>query len=148
MPSESIKTVPNNENFLRYANQRELLANIDKKLDYHTRLKSRYPYINELRAELSQQYTKAKPTVHDYSDTPSDRRADSVMARLAKFESPRLSEDLGDAAAAVSIPKIGRQKGSLPVVGSERFRITVNEPPFGIYKKSGVGSLKESSHKN
>ena len=35
---------------MQYAKQREIMQNIDKKLDYHNLQKDRHPYINDLRA--------------------------------------------------------------------------------------------------
>ena len=35
---------------MQYAKQRELLNNLDKKLDYHNLQKDRHPYINDLRS--------------------------------------------------------------------------------------------------
>ena len=53
MPKDGIKDKPSDhEAFLQYAKQREILSNIDKKLDYHAMQKDRHPYINDLRAAM------------------------------------------------------------------------------------------------
>ena len=59
-PNQSIKQKKNQENFLEYAKQRELLANLDKKLDYHNLQKDRHPYINELRSYMEEKRRTTK----------------------------------------------------------------------------------------
>lgn len=54
LPEGSIRERQNHDNFMQYAKQRELLANIDKKLDYHNLQEERHPEINDLRAAMKQ----------------------------------------------------------------------------------------------
>lgn len=68
---------------MQYAKQRELISNLDKKLDYHNLQKARHPYINELRSYMKDK----RSSVHDPEitkmNTPHDyaRKEDDFLAK-------------------------------------------------------------------
>ena len=54
LPTVNIKQrQKNHDQFIRYAKQRELLSNIDQKLDYHNMHAERHPYVNELKTYMA-----------------------------------------------------------------------------------------------
>ena len=50
LPNTNIRERGLNEAFIKYAKQKDLLSNLDKKLDYHNLQAEKHPYISELRS--------------------------------------------------------------------------------------------------
>ena len=73
LPNESIKERQNHDSFIKYAKQRELITNLDKKLDYHYLQQGRHPYINDLRDAMKKKKTSSNacnsPAGGDYKTT-------------------------------------------------------------------------------
>jgi rubrerythrin len=132
-PSVDIKSAPGDQTFLKYAKQRELLANLDKHLDYRALQQTRHPYIKELKAAMQ----KGRATNPDYEDALT--KADSILSKHVRFTTTQ--RDLNEKTLQAS--RMARQEKSTPLLKSERFRITTNDTPYGKYNE--IGSLIGSS---
>ena len=45
---------------MQYAKQKDMIANLDKKLDYHNIQKEKHPYLNDLRKYMTRKKPNAK----------------------------------------------------------------------------------------
>ena len=67
---------------MQYAKQRELISNLDKKLDYHNLQKDRHPYINELRSFMEEKRRATNNPESKKMNTPHDvARNDDYYAK-------------------------------------------------------------------
>ena len=56
LPNENLKELKERGDqsaFMQYAKQKDMISNLDKKLDYHNIQKEKHPYLNELRSFMS-----------------------------------------------------------------------------------------------
>ena len=97
LPSENIKNRPqDHESFIKYANQRKLLANLDKRLDYKVLQAERHPNVNELRSymkierKINDSARKSKQSkVSDYGPTVHSLREQEDMVVTGEPSSQR-----------------------------------------------------------
>ena len=82
MPTKELKERPE-DSFAKYAKQREFLANLDKRLDYHNIQKAKHPHLGDLRAFM--QRNKSTGGAH------SNSRHSNPFEDTSRFETSAMA---------------------------------------------------------
>ena len=135
LPEGSIRERQNHDNFMQYAKQRELLANIDKKLDYHNLQEERHPEINDLRAAMKQRSnTRLSP----------NRSPDAALSSNLRFVSSAMDANAQQQTIAASR---NSAQASLPNI-KVKVSIETDQPAAtkfpSAYRVSPIGTLMGS----
>ena len=75
---------------MHYAKQRELLTNLDKKLDYRNLQKDRHPYINDLRSFMNKKHKNDNSQVPMDYEARQEQKADEVLVKNFRFTTTQM----------------------------------------------------------
>ena len=148
MPNEELKERPQEDSFAKYAKQRHLLANLDKRLDYHNLQKQKHPYLNDLRNFMKHRKPSGSTDKDRMNFLDSTTRFETSAMAAQKCVTSKQTPQL----STLNSPKIAKEISLTPagelaegntrshtILQSERFRTTVQYPPYPSIRSSLIG---------